>query len=150
MMLRQFVVSTVLLPVAVAGAQVATTNPADSLHPISLQEAVSMAQRNAPAAVQARGQIRTTSSSVRSAYGAFLPSVSASFTQTMQGGERFDQLRGPVPQNGLPWSSGNGVSASLELFDGFRRLNDLKARRADVDAAEANEVSQRFNIALQV
>jgi len=43
-----------------------------------------------------------------------------------------------------------GLSSNLEIFDGFRRWNDLKAREADVDAAEANEVTQRFSIALQV
>jgi outer membrane protein len=49
-----------------------------------------------------------------------------------------------------PWRYSTGLNASLELFDGGRRFSDLRARRADVDAAEANEVSQRFNIALQV
>jgi outer membrane protein len=49
-----------------------------------------------------------------------------------------------------PWSYSTGLSSSLELFDGGRRFADLRARKADVDAAEANEVSQRFNIALDV
>jgi outer membrane protein len=128
---------------AIAAAQ-------DSLRPISLQEAVSLAQRNAPAAVQARGQIRSTSSAVRSAYGAFFPSLSASVSQSKQAGERFDPLRGPVSGSVSPWQYGVGLSSNWEVFDGLRRWNDLNARRADVDAAEANEVSQRFNIALQV
>src|SRR5437773_1746246 len=140
--------SIALFPFASASAQTAPLAQ-DSLHPISLQEAVALAQRNAPAAVQARGQLRTSASAVRSAYGAFLPSVSTSITQTKQGGQRFDPLRGPVTQTGMPWSYSTGISSSLELFDGLRRFNDLNARRADVDAAEANETSQRLNIALQ-
>jgi outer membrane protein len=148
-MFGRFVVTTMLSPLAVVGAQGAVVAQ-DSLHPISIQEAVSLAQRNAPAAVQARGQLRTTSSAVRSAYGAFLPSVSVSANQNRQSGQRFDALRNQVVSVTNPWSYSTGLSSSLELFDGGRRFSDLRARRADVDAAEANEVSQHFNIALQV
>jgi outer membrane protein len=133
---------------AMAGAQSPVLG--DSARLISLQEAVALAQRNLPSAVQARGQVRTTSSAVRSARGAFLPSVSSSMGQTKQGGQRFDPLRGPVTQSASPWQYSMGLSSSLEIFDGLRRWNDLKAREADVDAAEANEVTQRFSIALQV
>src|SRR5688572_30114974 len=146
---KSLVLLSVLLPFGGAIGQSAVS-PADSLRPISLQEAVSLAQRNMPAAVQARGQVRTAVSAVRSARGAFLPSLSTSMGQTKQGGQRFDPLRGPVTQSASPWQYSAGLSSSLELFDGLRRWNDLKAREADVDAAEANEVSQEFNIALQV
>src|SRR5687768_4959448 len=143
--------SAVAAPVVVAGAQAGVPVAAqDSLHPISLQEAVSLAQRNAPAAVQARGQLRTTSSAVRSALGSFIPSLSASLNQTKQSGQRFDALRNQVVTVSNPWSYSSGLSSSLELFDGGRRFADLRARRADVDAAEANEVAQEFNIALNV
>lgn len=150
-MLRQLLLLSTIAPLRVAAAQGAPPPVSqDSLRPIALQEAVSLAQRNAPAAVQARGQMRTTSSAVRSAYGAFLPSVSASMGQSKQSGQRFDPLRGPVTTPFSPWQYSAGLGANLELFDGFRRFSDLKARKADVDAAEANEVAQRFSIALQV
>jgi len=140
------VLSTILSPLA-ASAQ---SPLGDSVRVITLQEAVSLAQRSLPSAVQARGQVRTTSSAVRSAKGAFLPSLSSSMGQTKQGGQRFDPLRGPVTQSASPWQYSMGLSSNLEIFDGFRRWNDLKARESDVDAAEANEVTQRFSIALQV
>src|ERR1041384_7383210 len=105
-----------LAPLALAAQTPVVVN--DSLHEISLQEAISLAQRNAPAAVQARGQLRTTASAVRSAYGAFLPSLSMSVGQTKQAGQRFDQLRGPVSTGFSPWQNSNGLSSSLELFDG--------------------------------
>src|SRR5690606_10367792 len=44
----------------------------------------------------------------------------------------------------------HGISANLELFDGGRRYFDLRAAQANVDAAEAAEVSQDFTIALNV
>jgi len=144
-MYRRFFALAVL-PLATAGAQA----PGDSLHPISLQEAVSLAQRNAPAAVQARGTLRTTSSSVRSAYGAYMPSLSASAGQSKQSSQRFDALRNQVISSNAPWNYNAGLSANLELWDGMRRYNDLRARNADVDAAEANETSVKFSVALQV
>src|SRR4051812_2820091 len=150
MMFRHYI-AFALVPACVAfGQNAAPPAGQDSLHPISLPEAVRLAQRNAPAAVQARGQLRTASSAVRSAYGAFIPSLSASLNQTKQSGQRFDALRNQVVTVAQPWSYSNGVSSSLELFDGGRRFADLRARRADVGSAEANEVTQRFNIALDV
>ena len=106
-MVRQFLAGLVGCA-AVASAQ--TTATQDSLHPIPLQEAVRLAQRNAPAAVQARGQLRTTASSVRSAYGAFIPSLSASLNQTKQSGQRFDALRNQVVTVTQPWSYSTGLS----------------------------------------
>ena len=136
------------LPLAVAGAQSAPA--ADSLVPVSLVEAVKMAQRNAPSAVQARGQLKTTASAVRSLYGSFVPSLSLSVGQNKQASQRFDALRNQVINSASPWNYSNGLSTRLELFDGGRRFADLRSRNADVDAAEANEVAQQFSIALQV
>ena len=148
-MYRKLLLLSLVAPAA-AVAQSASLVATDSLRPISLTEAVSLAQRNSPAAVQARGQLRTASSAIRSAYGAFIPSLSMSMGQTKQGGQRFDPLRGPVTQSASPWQYSLGLSSGLEVFDGGRRFAQLRAARADEDAAEANDVSQRFNIALQV
>jgi outer membrane protein len=136
-------------PLTIAGAQSATS-PGDSLHLISLQEAVALAQRNAPSAIQARGQLRTTSSAVRSVYGAFLPSLSYSMGKSTTTGQRFDNLRNEVVTVSNPANYSAGLSSSIDLFDGGRRFTDLRARRADVDAAEANVTSQHFTIALNV
>jgi outer membrane protein len=137
-------------------ALLATINPAagqataaDSLYPISLDEAVRLAQRNAPAAVQARGQVRTSNSAVRSAYGAFLPNLNFSMGQTQSRGRRQGQ-EGTLIDYVAPTSYSTGFSSTLTLFEGGRRFAELSQSRADVGAAEANEVSQRFNIALQV
>lgn len=147
-MVKQFVV-LVAIPAALA-AQEAPFIATDSMRPISQEEAVSLARRNSPNAIIARGQLRTASSAVRSAYGAFLPSLSMSMGQTKQGGQRFDPLRGPVTTPSSPWQYSMGFNSSLELFDGGRRFAELRSARADVDAAEANDVAQRFTIALNV
>jgi outer membrane protein len=43
-----------------------------------------------------------------------------------------------------------GITSSVNLFDGGRRLSEVRRSRSDVGAAEANEVNQQFNVALQV
>jgi outer membrane protein len=137
--------------VAVLGGQaMPVTSAADSMHRVSLHEAITYAQLNAPAAVQARGGIRTANSAVRATLGSFIPSLSFSMNQTQQSGQRFDALRNQVVSVTQPWSYSTGVSSSLLLFDGGQRFADLRARRAQVSAAESNDVAQRFNIALSV
>lgn len=145
--LRRAALAAAALPAALFAQQVSA---ADTLRAISLTDAVAMARENAPAAVQARGQLRTSASSVRSAYAALLPSLSVSLNQSKQGGQRFDNTGKLVPYTAAPWSYSTGLSSSINLFDGGRRFADIKARKADVLTAEANQTAQSFNIALQV
>ena len=87
---------------------------------------------------------------MRSAYGAYIPSLSlSSGSGSRSGGETFFQGK-LVPYNGSPWSFSRGFSTSLLLFDGGRRWYNLKSAQANVDAADAGETSPRFNVALQV
>jgi outer membrane protein len=147
----RMVLAVSLLPVVSLAQQTPVAfTVQDSLRPISLQEAVALARRNNPAAVQARGQTRTSASAVRSVWGSFIPSLNASMSQNKQTGQRFDNIRNEVVTVTNPWSYNAGLSSNLELFDGGRRFADLHAARAEVDAADANEVTQRYSIALQV
>ena len=132
-------------PIAIAAQQPG----GDGARPIALDDAVHQAQRNAPAAVTARNALRTTAAAVRTAYAQYIPSLSVSGSGSRQGGETFFQGQ-LVPYKGSPWSFSRGVSANLELFDGGRRWYNLRAAEANVDAADASETSQRYNIALQV
>ena len=118
--------------------------------PITLAEAIRLAQQNAPATVQARGAIQTSSLSVKQAYSAFLPSINLSAGTQHQSGDRFDTQGNLVPFTGNPTNYSTGLNASLQLFDGGRRFFDIKKTKADVNAAEAADVTQRFQVALQV
>ena len=138
-----------LLFLAAPIARAAPQPGGDGARPIALDEAVHQAQRNAPAAVTARNALRTTAAAVRTAYAQYLPSLSVSGSGSRQGGETFFQGQ-LVPYKGSPWSFSRGMSANLELFDGGRRWFNLRAAEANVDAADASETSQRYNIALQV
>ena len=124
---------------------------ADSVaRPISLDDAVRLAQRNAPSAVQASGNVRVNSATVRSAYMAFIPSLSVSSGATKQGGDRFDSQGQLVPFTGSAWSYNSGLTLNLQLFDGGNRLFELRAAKANVNAAEANETLQQYNVSLNV
>jgi outer membrane protein len=118
--------------------------------PISLTDAIRLAQRNSITTVQARGTIRTTEAAVKQSYAAFLPSFSVSAGRQRQSGDRFDTQGNLVPFTGNPTNYSTGLQSSLQLFDGGRRFFDLKRSKADVDAAEAGETASRFQIALQV
>src|SRR5215207_3891174 len=125
----------------------------DSLgaRPIPLREALTRAQQNALAAVQARGQVRSAESGVRAARAALLPSLNFTMGQVNQSGDRFDNQGRLVPYLApQPWSYSTGISSTLNLFDGGRRLSEIRRTRSEVGAAEANEINQQFNVSLQV
>ena len=137
-----------LLAPVLLGAQAADTLVG---RPIALRDAVALAQQNALGAVQARGQIRTAESSVRAARASLFPSLNLTMGQVNQSGDRFDNQGRLVPYLApQPWSYSTGISSTLNLFDGGRRLSEIRRTRSDVGAAEANEVNERFNISLQV
>lgn len=122
---------------------------------ITLAEAMRMAQLNAPSAIAARGQVRTTNASVRNAYGAFIPSLSvsagASRQLPSQGGQtRLDSNGQVIILPPEPWAYTGSLSSSLLLFDGGGRFFDLRQAKARASAAEANEVATRFDLALTV
>lgn len=137
---------TILFPSALA-AQVG----ADSIaRPITLDEAVRLAQRNAPSAVQAAGAIRTNAAAVRTAYLAFIPSVNLSTGASKQSGDRFNSQGQLVPFTGADWQYSSGLTANLTLFDGGSRFYDLRGAKANLAASEANETLQQYNVALSV
>ncbi|MBC7790922.1 MAG: TolC family protein [Anaerolineae bacterium] len=137
-----------LLPAALA----AQTPAGGEARPISLDEAVRLARRNAPATVQARGTERTSRAAVRSAYAAFIPnlSVSAGSVRQFASDQTFERDGQIVTLNPEPWSYSTGLNFNVDLFDGGRRFFNIGSAKAAVDAAEANEVSQQFRVALDV
>ncbi len=135
------ILSVALLAPAFALAQ-------DAPRAISVDEAVALARRNAPAAVQARGTTRTSSAQLRRTVAQFFPTMNATLGSSRQGGETFFQGN-LVPFSGNPWNFSQGLSANVDIFNG-RRLAELRSGRASVDAAEAGEIQQDFQIALQV
>lgn len=114
---------------------------------VSLAEAVRRALQVQPAMVEAQGDVRTAAASGRSALGAYLPTVTTNASASRSNIGRVDFTTGrQIPPE---YTYTVGLSASLELFDGFRRLGNRNAAAASHDAAEAGAVNQRFQVTLE-
>jgi len=130
---------------------IAIPSSAAAQRALTLEEAVSMAKRNALVVIQAQGQSKSSSASTRAAYGAFLPSLNltAGSTRQFTSGARTRVENGQVVTlPSTPWSSSAGLSASMTLFAGGGRLFDLKQARAREKSAGVNETAAEFTAAL--
>src|SRR6202165_4726624 len=141
-----------------AGAQVRTglqpglTRGPDSARRISLAEAIRLAQQNSPLAIQAEGTERTSKAARVSAIGAILPNASLSMGRVIQFGgaqTRVNQNGETVAIAAAPTNS-TGLSLNMTLFDGGQRLYNLRTAKSQIDAAEANRVAVKYNVALTV
>lgn len=148
-------VKTVLAGLMLVPAAVVAQEP----RPIALDEAVRLARRNAPASVQSQNAIRQAAGTVRQRYAAFLPTLSMSAGASTAEGFSLAQVRDPADTNRFisvprgfdtPWNGNHGLNANLQLFGGGNRIFQLQQARAQLDAAEAADVTQDFAIALQV
>jgi outer membrane protein len=137
---------------------VPATMVAQDARPIGLEEAVRLARRNAPASVQSQNAIRQAAGTVRQRYAAFLPSVTMSAGASSAEGFSLAQVpdtinggfRSEPRQFDQPWNGNHGLNLNLQLFGGGNRVFQLQQARAQLDAAEAADVTQDFAIALQV
>lgn len=140
---------TGVLAIAAAGPAVAQ-QPAPVSQPqleVTLNEAVQRALRVQPAMVVARGDQRNAGADKRSAYGAFLPFVTVGASAARSNVGRIDQTTGrPIPPE---YTYTGTLNASLELFDGFARIANLKVASALGEAADAGVVNARFLTTLE-
>ena len=116
---------------------------------VTLQEAVRRALDVQPAMVQARGDQRNAGASMRASIGSYLPTISTNGSSQRNGGTRFNSNTGQIVTAPASTSFNGGLSASIELFDGFRRLADSRSSHATQNAAEAGVTNQRFQVTLQ-
>ena len=115
---------------------------------ITLTEALKLAQRTQPSVIQAQGAVETSAAQRRSAWGAFLPSLTASSSASdffSEGASRIDPITGQLLSGNTTNRSLNAsLRASVDLFTGFRRGAELKAARAGQTEAEAGLVDAKF------
>jgi len=118
---------------------------------VTLEQAITRSALVQPRVVQAEGQVRNTGARIRSAKGAYLPNLNASANGAdfFSENSRIDPSTGQIIQSGSTSRSVSGsLSSSVELFDGFRRSNELRAARASDEAAIASLADARFQQAL--
>ena len=108
---------------------------------VSLAEAVRRAFDVQPAMVRARGDATNAGWQKRGAVGAFLPTVLFSSSAFRQNTE--SNVNGFLASAGT-YQFNTGLSASVDLFTGFRRLATYRNADATQDAADAEVVNQRY------
>ena len=120
--------------------------PAAAQHAITLQEAIQRAFTVQPAMVQARGDQSNAGMQRLAAVGAFIPTITVNSSA-------FRQNTGSIV-NGLPAQAGSyqyssGLTLSLDLFDGLRRIQRYRNAAATISAADAGYTNQQYQVTLQ-
>jgi outer membrane protein len=122
--------------------------------PVTLAEAIRLAQQNSPQTIAARGSVQSGKAEVRSAYGAFLPSITANFGAGRQftgAGQltRVNSAGEKVTIAGNQWNYSNSLGFNAQLFNAAN-IPNVRAAKADVTAATQNVITQSFTVALNV
>ena len=119
---------------------------------VTLADAIRRSERVQPLVVRAAGDLETAAAQRRSAWGAYLPSLTAGTSASSffsEGTSRIDPVTGQLLSgNTSNRSLSTSLSASVDLFTGFRRGAEVRAARANQTAAEASFVDARFQQAL--
>src|SRR5688572_7249345 len=134
----------VVLEAGGVGAQ----QPDSVAEAVTLEQAVERALVRSPTLAQADQQVENAAVSRRSAWGAFLPSLSASSGASLRSQDRFDPATDRIV-TGSADSYSAGLSAGYDIFTGGRRFAELDRSRADMSAAEARREAQHFQVKLQ-
>ena len=121
---------------------------------ITLDEAITRAQRVQPAVVRALSGVNSAEHRKRSSsLGAWLPSISASSSGSStwnEGIARIDPNTGiPLPANAVSRTVGFGLSGSWDVFTGFARGAESRQAKANLQAADADLIDARYQIAFQ-
>lgn len=118
---------------------------------VTLEDAVRRAQAVQPGVVAALGNVNTAEAQLRTArLGAYLPNLTASSTGTRSYSDS-PRLNPSTGQLTTTTTSVNmGLSASVDLFTGFRRGADSRAAKASLGAAEADLTNAQFQAGLNV
>ena len=115
---------------------------------VTLAEALRLAAQNAPAMVQVRQNLRVAHAQERQTFGAFLPTISSSVNGSQSGAQRIDATTGKPVNTGSLINTSVGLSASLDLFTGFRRGANRRAAQATTTQREAAQLQQEYATAL--
>ena len=110
---------------------------------LDLPTVIARALAVSPAVSSSEAGVRTARSEGRVAAGAYLPSLTATSNAL-----RSDMSTGTGVGGTGATSYSAGLSSSLELFTGGRRGADRARSHADLDAAQAIDVNQRYQVTL--
>src|SRR5437899_2359782 len=109
---------------------------------VTLPEAVRRALDVQPAVVQARGAVTTAGWQKRVAYGAFLPTVTLNSSASRQNAATVGGIGVQIAPGTYTYNT--GLTASIDLFTGFKRLANYKNADATEDANDAGLTNERY------
>ena len=139
-------IKLLVLALMAAASPLAAQSPDSTRPTVTLEEAIALSLRTQPGVIQAQAAVNNASARVRSAKGAWLPSLDLSAT----GNQNYSGVPSRVdPNTGLAVGSSSGsintsLRSSITLFDGFQRSADSKSARASETAADASLVNARY------
>jgi len=116
---------------------------------VTLDEAIALALKTSPQVAQATGSVTTTGAAERSAFGAYLPTLSASASSSLASSQRLDPTTGAV-FNAPSDTYSAGLSASWNVFTGGQRSANSRQAQARSSAAQAGLTAQRASAVLNV
>ena len=131
--------------VALAGLLVTFASGAASQQQptLTVDDALEIALRRNPSYRQAIANRTAVNIGVLAGYGSFLPTATASIgwngnrSTTVTGQDDFGQTRElPEAITFRRSASTQGINAQVTLFDGFGNVNNLRAARLDLEAAD--------------
>ena len=144
-MLRHLIIAATVLQVSMSRASAQEVA-------VTLADAIRRAERVQPDVIRATSAVRTAGAQRKTAWGAFLPTLSASSSASdffSEGAVRVDPVTGQLAGgNTTNRSISTSLSANIDLFTGFRRGAEIRAARASEDAADASLIDARFQQAL--
>ena len=155
--------SAIVLVVLVSVNPVQSQEPAAALldsvpgatgQAVTLDEAIRLAHQYQPTVVRARTSVNTAEHQKRaSSVGAWLPSINANSSGAStwnEGVSRIDPNTGlPIDPNMASRTVGFGLSGSWDIFTGFARSAESREAKANLEAADANLIDARFDVAYQ-
>lgn len=112
---------------------------------ITIQEAIDIALENNFQLKQAENNLGLAEESIRSEYGDFLPSISASLNGGRTAGQQFVQDRVEFADVTSRFIGGN-VNANIVVFDGFNNINSLRNSQQMKVSREENLQRSRENV----
>lgn len=131
------------------GASVVAAQTPSAARPLSLADALRMAERGSPAFRQTANDVDVADAQRRAARGAYLPSLSFGMgfsgggTRTAAGEDQFGAPIQGASRTFLSSSASQSLSMSYTLYDGGARERRVGAARRDVLAAEADVAGRR-------
>lgn len=152
--MRALPLAALAFAATLAGARLHAQAP--ERRPLSLREALALAERGNPQLRQTANDVAVREAQRRQAAGGYLPELSASLGFNGSGSQTFtgeDDFGNPIrgEQRTIRSSSASqGVSLSMTLFDGGARERRLGAARQELRASEAAVAARRSTLHAQV